>query len=343
MTELSDEASFFIRKRRGKGFQYFNSANRKITGARQLKRIKALVIPPMWEDVLIAREPNAKIQVSGRDAKGRKQYIYSEQWQRDQQAIKFSKLPSFADGLPALRTLCHKLLKQPEWTPDKVLALMALILDHTGIRIGNKYYAKNNQTYGLSTLRRKHLIEHDQGITLQFTGKSGKQRAISIDDDVLATQISQASEQTGYSIFRYRVDASHWADVSSDEVNEFIRAHMGDDFSCKDFRTWTGTCLAVKCYCEMVSANKAQRGSKGAKQLSEVQKSKKIVTQVVKSVSKELGNTPAICREYYIHPKVLEAIAKGSVNTAQVCSENFDASQVGLSAAEREVLYLIEC
>ncbi|MFC4701332.1 DNA topoisomerase IB [Glaciecola siphonariae] len=336
MTDKIEDASFITRKRWGKGFQYFDSNNRKIHCRRQLKRIKALVIPPMWDDVLIATESSAKIQASGRDAKGRKQYIYSEQWQRQQQAAKFGKLPEFAAKLPDMRQYCHKQLQQTQWTPEKVLSLMVLVLDDTGIRIGNKHYAQHNKTYGLSTLRRKHIVEHDDGISLEFTGKSGKQRCVTIDDECLAKHVQQASEQPGYALFRYRENASAWSDVSSDEVNAFIKSQMGEAFTCKDFRTWTASCLAVEYYVEMQQNNKRTDSAKSG--------NTKPINKIVKKVAKSLGNTPAICREYYIHPKILSAIEDDAISTETLRTNNDEDnnSSYALSAAERTVLRIIE-
>jgi DNA topoisomerase-1 len=335
MAGQDHQTAFFTRKRWGRGFQYFDSANKKITHQKQLKRIKALVIPPMWEDVLIAPHANDKIQASGRDAKGRKQYIYSEQWQREQQGLKFKKLKHFAKLLPKLRKHCLELVNQSAWTPDKVIALMVLILDQTGIRIGNKHYAKQNQTYGLSTLRRKHLCVDGDTITFNFTGKSGKAREVSIDDETLASHICDSAQQPGYSIFRYCDGAGQWADVSSDEVNEFIKVHMGEAYTCKDFRTWTGTCLALQQHIRLLSADDKPKptGTKAQQ---------KHVNKVIKAVAKELGNTPAICKDYYIHPKILEVITQEKFC---ITLDNELLLQTGtseLSEVEQEVLRLID-
>jgi len=329
----------YTRKRYGKGFQYFDAISlQKIACKKKLKSIKGIVIPPMWEEVFITLHVKAKIVAVGRDAKGRKQYIYSEVWTAQQQAQKFSKLVAFASELPDMRKTCRAALKEPVWSRQKVVALMVLILDETGIRIGNKRYSQENDSYGLSTLRRRHFIdmnsedhaENHHVATFDFTGKSGKHRTVSIDDSVLAQHIKESSQLPGYNLFRYQKSSNKhsFSDVCSDDVNEFIKTQMGDSFSCKDFRTWTGTCLAAEYYWETLSNNTAN-------------KRKKLENIVIEKVAKTLGNTPAICREYYIHPTLLAKIEKrklgdepvGNASTEDVCK---------LSSLEKFVLDNIE-
>ncbi|WJG10319.1 DNA topoisomerase IB [Aliiglaciecola sp. LCG003] len=338
MDSNQPSTGFIFRKRWGKGFQYFDTNNRKVTNRQRLNRIRSLTIPPMWEDVLIATDTQAKVQATGRDDKGRKQYIYSEQWQLAQQGIKFERLVSFAQALPKLRKTCTDLLSNKQWSPSNVIALMILILDHTGIRIGNKRYSQHNNTYGLSTLRRKHIVDNQQGLEFQFVGKSGKDRSVKIDDEHLANLIDLASQQPGYQIFRYKNIANQWSDVSCDEVNAFIKAEMGEEFSCKDFRTWTGTCLAVEYYCELIQ--QAVHNPK-KKKLKKNQLHRNTTTKVIKMVAKSLGNTPAICKQYYIHPKVLLSIDEQRIDPSTVCDVSFDKAETGHSAAEKQVLKIL--
>lgn len=287
---------FYTRKKWGRGFQYFDADNEKLDCPALLKRFKSLAIPPMWTDVQVSADPKYKVQVTGRDAKNRKQYIYHEEWHIRQQQEKFSNIVNFAQQLPKLRKHCLELIKTKDSSKEKVLAIMALILDETGIRVGNPYYTKTNNTHGLTTLRRKHLVSEDGGMRFSFIGKSNKSRNVDIEDRKLNLLIKQCAEQPGYNLFRYQDDASKWRDVDSDEVNDFIREQIGDAYSAKDFRTWNASCLAVEAYHRLHG---------------QFEKSKKSpVNQVIDMVADRLGNTPAICKEYYIHPALLTQISE---------------------------------
>jgi DNA topoisomerase-1 len=346
-----DDNFEYSRKRYGRGFQYFDVVElQKVNCKNKLKSIKSIAIPPMWNDVLISLKVDSKIVAVGRDAKGRKQYIYSEKWQLQQQKTKFNKLVEFAHALPAIRRTCRALLEEPKWPLDKVVALMVLILDESGIRIGNKRYSKENESYGLSTLRRRHLLESGGGsrvddsnkdadsedvngeaVSFDFIGKSGKHRKVEIDEPELVQHIKDSAQLPGYNLFRYQENVDNkltWSDVCSDDVNEFIKANMGDAFSSKDFRTWTGTCLAAEYYWETLADNNQN-------------KRKKIVNIVVEKVAKTLGNTPTICREYYIHPIILAKIENQTLDTTPQNAEN-EGDATELSALECFVLDLIQ-
>jgi len=324
----------YTRKRWGRGFQYLELPHHeRVKCVKTVTKIKLIVIPPMWQKVLISLDHTAKIVAVGRDAKGRKQYIYSESWQLQQQTLKFAKLSAFAQALPKMRTHCRDLLATKDWPLPKVLALMVLVLDETGVRIGNKRYSDENQSYGLSTLRRKHLVLDDdvtdnnqaESVFLEYVGKSGKDRQVNIDDGELASHIKQCSQQPGYNIFRYQQTKSNWQDVCSEDVNEFIKENMGEDFSCKDFRTWTGTCLAVESYWQTLEEKPNTK--------------KKLVNIVIEKVAKQLGNTPAICKDYYIHPLILEGIENGTLGKR---IDDGDASNTQLDAVEKFVLRTIQ-
>jgi len=349
-----DDNFEYSRKRYGRGFQYYDVVElQKVNCKNKLKSIKAIAIPPMWNDVLISLKVDSKIVAVGRDAKGRKQYIYSEKWQLQQQKTKFNKLVEFAHALGPIRRTCRALLEEPKWPLDKVVALMVLILDESGIRIGNKRYSKENESYGLSTLRRRHLLEpgdnsdagdnsedsnskavNGEAVSFDFIGKSGKHRKVHIDEPELVQHIKDSAQLPGYNLFRYQenVDNKHaWSDVCSDDVNEFIKENMGDAFSSKDFRTWTGTCLAVEYYWETLAENNQNNQNKR----------KKIVNIVVEKVAKTLGNTPTICREYYIHPIILAKIENKTLDTTPQNAEN-EGDATELSALECFVLDLIQ-
>lgn len=282
----------WTRRRWGRGFQYFDEEAHKITSKRTLRRIKKLVIPPMWHDVKISRSPRAKIQATGRDKKGRKQYRYHPDWTRRQQLVKFRRMYAFGRQLPIIRERAHQALSQKGWTREKVLALMVLILDQTGIRIGNRQYLDANNTYGLTTLRRRHLDHVDDELVFSFRGKSGKDREVHIEDAALISYIRKAAELPGYEIFRYRGASGGWVPVDSDEINDYIQSHLGAGFSSKDFRTWVANRILI--------ASQAE-----AQQIKSRNPRRSLKTILVRLVADALGNTPAVCQNSYLHPQVL--------------------------------------
>lgn len=326
LKHIDDSALEIERKRYGRGFAYFDSSGKKITSKTLLKRLKQIVIPPMWSEVKICKFDDGHIQATGRDAKGRKQYIYHSEWERQQQEKKFERLLSFGEKLPEIRKQCEKDLGQEEWNKDKVTALVVSLLDEYGVRIGNNYYKENNETYGLTTLRRKHLSEKGKNLKLNYKGKSGKERTVTIEDQELSDFIHEASELPGYEIFRYKDVDNKSQTVDSSEVNTYIAQYLGEEYSSKDFRTWAGTRLAVELYPEAI-------------QLKEDSK-KKIDNILIKLVADELGNTPSICKTYYIHPKILHHINNGSMPELN----NFKDSNksYGLNAEEKLMLTLLE-
>lgn len=331
LVETIDRHLRIVRLRRGKGFQYLAGGRKKISTSSTLQRIRTLAIPPMWEEVLISVRHDCHIQAVGRDQKGRKQYIYHEQWHIEQQRKKFDRLVAFAQRLPLIRKQCLELIRKKTWSKDKALALMILILDDTGIRIGNREYLHANQTYGLSTLQDRHLQVHGRTASLQFRGKSGKDLQVDIDDPRLASLIRKSAELPGYSLFRYQDDAGLWHDVDSDDVNTFIRARLGEEFSCKDFRTWAGTRLVLELYPQALKE-------------SQENPRKKLLNLLVNAIAAKLGNTVAVCRSYYIHPALL---ALAEQNKLPVLSERVlsahrgHALKAGLSKVEKTTLELL--
>ncbi len=329
LIETTDQHLNLVRHRRGKNVNYA-CRGRKVATAATLKRIRTLAIPPMWEDVLIAAKDNCHIQAIGRDQRGRKQYIYHEQWHLRQQQKKFERLTEFAQKLPQMRRLCLSLVRKKKWSKEKALALLVLILDETGIRIGNKQYLQANQSYGLTTLSRKHLEVHGRTVSFHFKGKSGQEQQVDIDDAALSALIKKSAQLPGHSIFRYQNDDGSWQDVNSDDVNEFIHATIGDEFSCKDFRTWVGTRLVLELYPQVLQ----QSGDKPRK---------KLVNLLVKAIADELGNTVAVCRSYYIHPTLLEQaeVQKLPVLADSVLAAHHGAPKPALSKVEKQTLELL--
>ena len=258
------------------------------------QRITEYVIPPKWTDVWIASDPRAYLQVTGRDKKGRKQYIYHPDYVAFRQRLKFARVASFAERLPALRREIAVQLRRRTWDRERMLALMVHLLDQTKLRIGNERYLARNKTFGLTTLRRKHLKRQPGGLALDFKGKSNKFRHVAVEDKRLRRLLREVSDLPGYRLFSYRTSDGKREELHSQDVNDYLREHLGEGYSAKDFRTWGGTSLAVKFYPDIL-AEVEERG-KG-----------KPHKRVVKAVAKALGNTVAVCREYYIHPAVLAA------------------------------------
>lgn len=263
-------------------------------------RVKAHVIPPQWREVWVAREPNAHLQVTGRDAKGRKQYIYHADYTAHRQTLKFGKMVKFAEGLPELRAEVARQLRRRSWDKERMLALMVHLMDQTKLRVGNERYMAQNQTYGLTTLRRKHLKRQPGELALDFKGKSNKFRHVAVENKKLGKLLQQVSELPGHRLFDYRGSDGKRHSLESGDVNEYLHEHLGAAFSAKDFRTWGGTSLAVKFYPEIAAECEATGKGKPDKRM-------------VKAVAKALGNTVSVCREYYIHPVVLAKAESGEL------------------------------
>ena len=285
-----------LRKKYGRGFQYIDTIEGlKIREKQLISRIKKMAIPPMWQAVKISKDPDVHLLAYGIDAKGRRQYIYNEEWTRQQQQKKFKKLKTFGKALPATRQYCLSKMQEKKWTREKVLSLVILILDHCGMRIGNQQYTARNETYGLTTLRRKHLdILGEDDLQLEYIGKHSKERHVRINDEDLVQWIETCAEKPGYEIFRYK-EKGRFHNIDSSDVNDFIHNLMGHNFSSKDFRTWVGTRYAVELY-------------PYAKEVKKEKPRSKLSTLLLKEVAKELGNTKKVTQDYYVHPKIMQAI-----------------------------------
>lgn len=325
--QIGDDSMCLQRKRRGRGFIYLDENGKKLTSKKVLNRINALVIPPMWTEVNVCKFENGHIQATGRDLKGRKQYIYHSEWERHRQEEKFFRMATFGEKLPKLRKQVSKDLRKKSWVKEKVLALMVEILDETGIRIGNKIYEKTNHTYGLSTLRRKHLHIEGSNLLLRFKGKSNKEREISIEDETLARYIKNVSQIPGYELFNYLDEKGKSQSLDSQDVQEYMQQIIGNTFSCKDFRTWVGSRLAIELF-------------PIAMEMLEVSPRKKLEPTLIQLVSKELGNTPTICKGYYVHPLILSKLDGGEIPLKNPFRES--KSPTGLTASEKLLLKLLK-
>ncbi|PWH87133.1 DNA topoisomerase IB [Brumimicrobium oceani] len=327
LKHVDDTALCIQRKKVGRGYQFIDENHEKITNKKILKRLKGLVIPPMWDEVMICKFDDGHVQAIGRDAKGRKQYIYHSLWEKLKQEEKFNRIEEFARHLPKIRKTCYQNIELEEWTKDKILALLVLILDEYGIRIGNQYYAQKNETYGLTTLRRKHLTINQSELIFQYKGKSNKEREVSIDDEGLIKMIKKSAELPGYEIFRYKDESGSFQNIDSSDVNDFISEIIGTNFSSKDFRTWVATRLAVELYPQAIE------------QSSQFPR-KKFSNILIKMVAEELGNTPTVCKDYYVHPKIFKSVDKQVIpleNPFKEPKEDYE-----LSASEQLILSIIK-
>lgn len=287
------------RKKQAKTFHYYD-AQGEVTDAATLKRITALVIPPAWTDVQIARSPKAKVLAQGRDQAGRLQSIYHPKYRLKQEQAKFDRILRFAKQLPKLRRQLYKDLKRRRLGKQKVLACIVRLIDEAYFRVGNERYAKERGSYGITTLRSKHTDVTGDTVTFDFLGKSGQQHVKQITDPQIARIVKRLDELPGYEVFRYQDKTGRMHDLHSADVNAYIKKYMGTEFSAKDFRTWGGTLLAATelLASDVTSDKKAQA---------------KIVTRVVKNTAKRLGNTPAIAKGSYIDPRVIDAYVDGAV------------------------------
>ncbi|WP_374273867.1 DNA topoisomerase IB [Brevundimonas sp.] len=300
LTYCSDEQRGFGRKMTSAGFRYLDRDGKVIKDKKVTARIDALAIPPAWTDVWICPRTTGHIQATGRDVKGRKQYRYHADWSRHASESKFERLADFARALPKLRAQVETHLNKRGVTREKVTATAVRLLEITLIRVGNAEYAKQNRSYGLTTLHKRHIEVEGTGLTFEFRGKSGKDHSVSVRDRRLSTVIKSLRDLPGQQIFKYRTAEGDLCPLTSDDVNAYIRAVLGEQYSAKDFRTWAGT----------VSAARALRDMEAATSKTDA---KKKVTTCVKAVAGLLGNTPAVCRSSYVHPRVFELYESGEI------------------------------
>lgn len=291
---VSDDGPGIRRKRAGKGFTYVTDDGEHVTDDATLARIRALVIPPAWENVWICPLANGHIQATGRDVKGRKQYRYHARWREVRDETKYEKMIAFAMSLPKVRATVEQHLKLPGLPREKVLATIVRLLEVTCIRVGNEEYARKNRSFGLTTLRNRHVDISGSSVRFRFRGKSGKEHSIRLKDRRLARVIGRCSELPGHELFQYVDDDGSTRTVESSDVNAYLKEIAGAEFTAKDFRTWVGTVLAVRALRELAPAENATQATKTVK-------------LAIKQVSERLGNTVAVCRKCYIHPAVLDA------------------------------------
>jgi DNA topoisomerase-1 len=292
------------RKRKGSKFVYLSAEGKVVRDAASLERIRKLVIPPAWTDVWICTDPRGHLQSTGRDVRGRKQHRYHPRWRQVRDETKYDRLIGFAQKLPAIRQRTAEDLGRVGLPREKVLATVVQLLEKTLIRVGNDEYAKQNRSYGLTTLRDTHVDVNGRRVRFTFKGKSGVEHEIALDDRRLARIVKQCRDLPGYDLFQYVDDEGGRQTIESADVNAYLRSVSGDDYSSKDFRTWAGTVLATELLRDL---ERFQTESEAKKQ----------IVSAVDSVAKRLGNTKAVCRKCYIHPAVFEAFMDGSLIKAR--------------------------
>jgi DNA topoisomerase IB len=312
------------RLRAGKGFYYVTPANRKLNSATELKRIDSLAVPPAYEDVWICVSPRGHLQATGLDARGRKQYRYHPQWRQVRDSAKFDRMVAFGEALPKLRRRLTRDLARHGLPRKKVIAAVVMLLDTTRARIGNVEYARENKSFGLTTLRNRHVsFVGDSCAILQFRGKGGIQHELRIDDQRIIRIVRDCQELPGSHLFQFIADDGRRCPIDSIQVNDYLRDAMGNDFTAKDFRTWGATLHALV---RLGAIPRESDASEGAL--------KRTITGVVKQVAAELRNTPAVCRKSYINPLVFEGWRSGLVH------EVLGASRVAISTRRAEPLLL---
>jgi DNA topoisomerase-1 len=308
------------------GFEYLSTRGKLIHNARTLARIRSLVIPPAWTDVWICPQPNGHLQASGRDARGRKQYRYHPRWREIRDATKFYRMLEFGAALPRIRRRVQHDLRRPQNDQVRVAALIVRLLETTGIRVGNEEYARQNQSFGLTTLRDRHVEIRGAEIQFHFRGKSGKEHHVAVNDRRLARLVKRCQDLPGQELFQYVDDQGRRKAIGSAEVNAYLRECSGQDFTAKDFRTWIGSVLAAQGLLREGPPDSATQG-------------KQVLVKVIREVARELGNTAAVCRNCYIHPAILEAYAAGTLMGACTCANGqTDKVRRGLLAAEATLL-----
>lgn len=289
------------RERRGRGFRYLDAEGRPVRDPETLQRIRALAIPPAYRQVWICADPRGHLQATGIDARGRKQYRYHTQWRLLRDHAKFARMVEFAEALPRLRQRLRRDLARPGLPRARVLAAVVALLDATRTRIGNDEYARDNGSYGLTTLRRRHAEPRGAVLQLRFTGKGGAAHALRVVDPRLSRIVRRCQQLPGQRLFQYLDGAGRCHAIDSGQVNDYLREAMGGDFTAKDFRTWGATLQALALLADTPLPEHSERECRAC------------VLQTVRAVAQSLCNTPAVCRKSYINPQVFEAWREGRV------------------------------
>jgi DNA topoisomerase-1 len=297
---VHDDRPGIRREPDGDGFRYLDAHDNPVDDEATLKRIKSLAIPPAWTDVWICPQANGHLQATGRDARGRKQYRYHPKWREVRDEVKYERMIKFGKALPQIRKEVDRALSLPGLPREKVLATIVYLLEATMMRIGNDEYARENKSYGLTTLRNRHVKIDGSEVEFRFRGKSGVYHDVKVHDRRLARIIQRTRDLPGQDLFQYLDEDGETHTVGSADVNDYLRTITGEDYTAKDFRTWSGTVLAAMALQEFEAVD------------SDAQ-AKKNVVRAIESVAEKLGNTPSVCRKCYVHPAVLDAYLDGTM------------------------------
>lgn len=322
---ISDEDLTISRHKVGRGYYYKNKEGEKITCSKEKDRIKSLVIPPNWKNVRITHLKNGHLQVIGRDDKDRKVYLYHEHWTNFKNQTKFYKIAAFGKQLPKIREQIDKDLRKKGMPKEKVIALVIRLMEETHIRIGNHYYAKKNKTYGLSTLRSKHVHISKDILTFNFIGKKGKEHQIDITDKKLIELVQNCEEISGWELFKYYDESGNVEKIDSGMVNEYIQNSCGDFYSAKDFRTWAATKIFFETLRDIGLED------------DEKQQTKNLNLAYAEAAS-GLGNTKTVCKEYYVHPIIPDKYLDGSIASYFKKVDNNQPSKINNLSKTEEVL-----
>lgn len=327
---VSDTMPGIRRKRAGTGFAYTGVDGKPIRDRAELRRIKALAIPPAYTGVWICPSPRGHIQATGRDARGRKQYRYHSKWRDVRDENKFGRMIAFSDALPGIRRRVARDMQLPGLPREKVLATVVRLLERTSIRIGNDEYARSNRSFGLTTLRDQHVEISGSRLRFEFRGKSGKTHAVDVADRRLARIVQRCQAIPGAELFQYLDESGARQTIDSGDVNAYLREISGQDFTAKDFRTWTGTVLAAVALQE-IGVGESVRATKAN------------IVRAVDRVAQQLNNTRAVCRKYYVHPAIFDVYeAEGLPKALADLADSLGGDNPALSAGEKAIVQLIQ-
>jgi len=328
---VSDARPGIRRKRAGKGYAYLDTDGRAIRDPEVVGRIRALAIPPAWTDVWISPHPDGHIQATGRDDRGRKQYRYHPRWRRVRDEAKYCRMMAFGQALPRLRERVDEDLARPGLPKEKVLAAVVRLLETTLIRVGNEEYARTNRSFGLTTMRDRHVAIGGATVRFGFRGKSGIWHTIDLNDRRLARVVKRCRELPGQELFQYLDEAGEPRSIDSDDVNAYLRSIAGEDFTAKDFRTWAGTVLAAMALREFEAFDTQTQA-------------KSNVVRAIETVAERLGNTPTVCRKCYVHPEIINTYLDGTMleTLKQIADREMTENLHDLRPEEAAVLGLLQ-
>jgi len=326
---VSPDSPGITRRRRGKGFCYYSARGALIRDRGLIRRIRKLAIPPAWEEVWICPRPNGHIQAVGRDSRGRRQYRYHDDWRPRRDRDKYAATLAFGKALPRIRRRVARDIRQPGLERARITAAIVRLMDVAHVRVGNPEYARQNDSYGATTLKTRHALLDGRALELSFTAKGGKRVQRRITDRQLVRTVRRCHELPGHALFAYADDSGKPHPVTSGDVNEYLREIAGGPFTAKDFRTWAASVLAFERTAELM------------RDRADEERKKKIpLKAVVEPVAEDLANTPAICKKSYIHPEVLEPLKNGGPKAEDFLG--WPPAGRHMSAAERAFLKFLE-